>query len=76
MANANQVVFSFLARTFVPNLYYIDLEFQFMATTTVSMAAKSSDLEDRISGANLQMEGHVDMPSKSTKDPGETIALR
>ena len=35
------------------------------------MAAKSSDLDDRMSGANLQMEGHVDMPSQGAKDPRE-----
>ena len=34
----------------------------------MSMAAKSSDLEDRTSGANLQMEDHADMPSQSAKD--------
>ena len=34
-----------------------------MATTMMSMAAKSSDLEDQMSGANLQMEGHKDRPS-------------
>ena len=39
------------------------------------MAAKSSNLGDRTSGANLQMEGHVDMPSQSTKDLGELAAL-
>ena len=41
----------------------------------MSMAAKLSDLEDRMSGANLQMEGHVDMPSQSAKDPRESGAL-
>ena len=39
------------------------------------MATKSSDIEDRTSGANLQIEGHMDVPSKSTKDPGESGAL-
>ena len=42
--------------------------FQFTATNSMSMAAKSSDLGDETSGANLQMEGHVDMPSQSAKD--------
>ena len=32
------------------------------------MAAKSSDLLDEMSGANLQMEGHVDVPSQSVRD--------
>ena len=35
------------------------------------MAAKSSDLEDQMSGANLQVKGHVGMPSQSEKDPEE-----
>ena len=39
------------------------------------MAAKLSDLEDRTSGANLQMEGHADVPSQSAKDPRESGAL-
>ena len=39
------------------------------------MAAKSSEREDRTSGANLQMEGHADMPSQSAKDPRELGAL-
>ena len=41
----------------------------------MSMAAKSSDLEDRTSGANLQMEGHMDVPSQSAKDPRELGVL-
>ena len=39
------------------------------------MAAKSSDLGDRTSGANLQMEGHVDMLSQSAEDQWELEAL-
>ena len=39
------------------------------------MAAKSSDLEDRTSGANLQMEGHADVPSQSAEDLREWGAL-
>ena len=34
----------------------------------MSMAAKLSDLVDKMSGANLQMEGHADVPSQSAKD--------
>ena len=41
----------------------------------MSMAAKSNDLVDKTSGANLQMEGHMDMPSQSTKDLWELEAL-
>ena len=35
-----------------------------MATTIMSMAARSSNLEDQMSGANLQTEGHVGMLSQ------------
>ena len=41
----------------------------------MSMAAKLSDLVDETSGANLQVEGHADMPSQSARDPGELEAL-
>ena len=41
----------------------------------MSMAVKSSDLGDRTSGANLQMEGYVAMPSQSTEDQWELEAL-
>ena len=41
----------------------------------MSMAAKSSDPEDRMPGANLQMEGHMDDPSQRAKDLGESGAL-
>ena len=41
----------------------------------MSMAPKSSDLEVRTSGTNLQMEGHADMPSQSEEDPRESGAL-
>ena len=41
----------------------------------MSMAAKSSDLADETSGANLQMEGHEDVPAQSAKDPSELEVL-
>ena len=50
---------------------WLNPEFQFMATTIMSMATRCSDLEDQTSGANLQMEGHDDMPSQCQKDPKE-----
>ena len=34
----------------------------------MSMAAKLSDLVDEVSGANLQTEGHEDVPAQSAKD--------
>ena len=42
-----------------------------MATTVASMAAKSNDLEDHTSGANLQTKGHTPMSSRGQKDPEE-----
>ena len=41
----------------------------------MSMAAKSSNLGNRTSGASLQMEGHADMPSQSAKDLWELEVL-
>ena len=41
----------------------------------MSMAAKLSDLVNRMSGADLQTEGHVDVPSQSAKDLWELEAL-
>ena len=34
----------------------------------MSMAAKLSDLVDKISGANLQADGHAEVPTQSAKD--------
>ena len=34
----------------------------------MSMAAKLSDLVDKMSGANLQADGHVEVPTQSAKD--------
>ena len=53
----------------------MNLEFQFTATNFMSMGAKSNDLGDRMSGASLQMEGHMDVPSQSAKDLQESEAL-
>ena len=35
------------------------------------MAAKLSNLVDKTFGANLQTEGHADVPTQSVKDPQE-----
>ena len=32
------------------------------------MAAKSSDLVDKMSGANFQADGHAEVPTQSVKD--------
>ena len=41
----------------------------------MSMAAKSSDLLEKMSGVNLQTEDHADMPPQSAKDLWESEAL-
>ena len=41
----------------------------------MSMAAKLSELVDKTSGANLQTNGYLDMPSQSAKDLWELEAL-
>ena len=41
----------------------------------MSMATRSSDIEDQTSGANLQTEGHGDMQSQSQKGTEEMRAL-
>ena len=37
----------------------------------MSMAAKSSGLVNKTSGANLQMDGHMEVPTQIVKDPQE-----
>ena len=44
------------------------LEFQCTATNFMSMAAKLSYLVDKTSGANLQVDGHMEVPTQSAKD--------
>ena len=46
-----------------------------MATTFMSLATRSSDLEDWMSGAILQTEGHTDMESQCQKGLEEMRAL-
>ena len=54
---------------------WLDLEFQFMATTIMSVATRSSNLEDQTSGANLQTEGHIEVQSQGQKGPEEMGTL-
>ena len=74
-ANSNQVVCFISCPGLCTQFESLNLEFQFTATNFTSMAAKSSNLGKRMSGANLQMEGHVDIPSQTAKDPQESGAL-
>ena len=48
---------------------------QLTDTNFMSMTAKSSDLVVETSGANLQMEGHKDVPAQNAKDLWEPEAL-
>ena len=43
-------------------------EFQFTATNFVSMAAKLSDVVDKTSGGNLQVDGHAEVLTQGAKD--------
>ena len=74
-ANSNQVVCFISCQGLCTQIEWLNPEFQFTATNFVSMAAKLSDLVDKTSGANLQMEGHADVPSQSAKDLWESEAL-
>ena len=64
----------FFARAFVPTMNDHNPEFQLTANYFMSMAAKSSDLADETSGANLQMEGYADVLTQSVKDLWEPEA--
>ena len=69
MANPNQVVCFISQQGLCTQFEWLNPEFQFTATNFTSIASKLSDLGDRTSGANFEMEGHVDMPSQSAEDP-------
>ena len=47
------------------------LEFQFTSTNFVSMAAKLSELGDKTSEANLQVDGQVEKPAQGAADQQE-----
>ena len=75
MANPNQVACFISCWGLCAQIEWQNQEFQFTATNFMPMAAKLSDLVDKTSGANLQMEGHEDVPSQSTRDLWELEAL-
>ena len=70
----NQVVCFISCQGFCTHNEWPYLEFQLTATNFISMAAKLSHLGDETSGANLQTEGHVDMPSQNAKELWEPEA--
>ena len=53
-------------------IVWTNLEFQFMATVFMSMAAKLSDLDDQKSRVNIWTEGHTLTPPSSQNDLEET----
>ena len=65
---SNQVVYIISCQGICAHHEWPYLEFQFTAPNFVSMAAKLSDLVDKTSRANLQADGHVEVPTKSAKD--------
>ena len=65
----NQVVYIISCQGLCTHNEWLYLEFQLTATNFVSMAAKSSDLVDRMSGANLQVDGHEKVTTQTAKDP-------
>ena len=75
MVNANQVFFFISCQGLCAQFMWLYLEFQFTATIIMSMATRSSDLEDRRSGSNLQTEGHAGMEPQCQQGPEETGVL-
>ena len=75
MANWNQLVCFISCQGLCVQIEWLNPEFQFTATNFVSLAAKSCNLVDETSGANLQTEGQVDVPPQSAKDLWESEAL-
>ena len=75
VVTSNQVVCFISCQGLYAHNEWLYLEFQLTATNFVSMAAKSSDLVDETSGANLQIEGHADVMTQSAKDLRELEAL-
>ena len=74
-ANPNQVVCFISCQGFCTQIEWLNPEIQFTATNFMSVAAESSDLGNRTSGANPHAEGHANVPSQSAKDLQESEAL-
>ena len=65
----------FLARAFAPTMNDCIWSFSSQPLISCPWLPKLSDLVDETSGANLQMEGHADVPTQSAKDLWEPEAL-
>ena len=72
MVSTNPVFFFISCKDLFAQIVWTDTEFQFIAITVMSMAAKSSELDKLTSGANLQTEGHTPIPSRGWENPEET----
>ena len=68
---SNEVVYIISCQGLCTHNKWPYLEFQFTTTNFMSMAAKLSDLVDKMSGANLQVHGHAEVPTQSAKDVQE-----
>ena len=68
MATSDQVVYIVSCQGFCTHKEWLYLEFQFMATDFVSMAAKPSNRGDNMSEANLQADGLVGRPAQGAAD--------
>ena len=65
---SDQVVYIISCQGLCTHKEWLYPEFQFTATNFVSMAAKSSDLSDKMSEGNLQTNGLVEKPAKGAAD--------
>ena len=69
---SDQVVYIISCQGLCAHKEWLYLKFQFTATYFVSMAAKSSDLGDKTSEANLQVDGQVEKAVQGAADWQET----
>ena len=65
---SNQVVYIISWKGLCTHNKWPYLEFQFTATNFMSMAAKLSDLADKMPGANLQADGQMEVPTQHVKN--------
>ena len=68
VVTSNQVVYMISCQGLCTHSEQPYLEFQFTATNFMSMAAKLSNLVDKMPGANLQADGHAEVPTQGAKD--------
>ena len=74
VVNSDQVVCFISCQGPCTYIEWLYPEFQFTGINFMSMPTKLSDLVYEMSGVNLQMEGHADVPPQSTKDLWEPEA--